>query len=182
MLCFWAGWKERLPGGETPSVTAAEWGPEDKNRQEYCCFQVSRVSSLTLIKKILVPASGGLWLYRSCFSHFSGDFLCARVCFIVWFLGFFLGQATLRGERQPAGECGEREQWEEASEPHQRRTALAPPDGRAESSDVPQFLPHPSTFLPPRFPCSPSLVPPMKELECHSFFFLFFFKHQKIVS
>lgn len=59
------------------------------------------VSRSVQFLKILLP---------SCFSDFSGDFLCARVCFILFDFWAFLGQATLGGERQPAGECGEGEQ------------------------------------------------------------------------
>lgn len=48
-------------------------------------------------------------LLPSCFSDFC-DFLWVRVCFILFDFCVFLGQATLGGERQPAGECGEGEQ------------------------------------------------------------------------
>lgn len=87
MLCFWAGWKERLPGGETPSVTAAERGPQDTNRQEYCCFQVSWVSTHTLVQ-IMVPTLGGLWwneFNASSNSLLNSVSLCGFHCFLCGF-------------------------------------------------------------------------------------------------
>lgn len=68
-------------------------------------------------------------------------------------------KATLGGERQPAGARGEGEQREEAAESHQRGAAVAPPDGRAQPSDVPQLLATPPTLLRTRFSRSATLLP-----------------------
>lgn len=90
-----------------------------------------------------------------------------RVCLSPWVkavfcfnLLFFL-QTTVRGECQLASARGEGEQWEEASESHQRGAAVAAADGWTEPSHVPEWLPNPSAPLRTGLPRPPSLLPSM---------------------
>lgn len=96
------------------------------------------------------------------------------------------GQATVVGERQPAGARGEGEHGEEAPEPHQRGAAVASADGRAQPSHVAERLARPPVALSARLARPPELLPPVTQpphllqatlrSALDSFFFFFFFK------
>lgn len=66
-MCFWAGWKECVPGGATAGVTAAEWGPEGTNRQKPCCVQVSlNAHSCRFISNCQVITNITVWFCHIC--------------------------------------------------------------------------------------------------------------------